>query len=393
MKNDFYPSIPDEKWNDWHWQYENRITTVGQLSEILTLSKKQKDELDKCLEEYKMAITPYYLSLIDKSDNNDPIKLQAIPRIEELKIVDEDQNDPLHEESDSPCVGLTHRYPDRVLFLVTNQCSMYCRHCTRRRFAGQIDKCLTEKQIENAINYIKNHPEIRDVLISGGDPLTLSDEKLDDLLFKLRSIKHIEILRIGTRIPVVMPQRITPKLCNILKKYHPLWINVHFNHPKEITNESQVACSMLIDSGIPLGNQSVLLSGVNDCISIMNDLVHKLVKNRIRPYYIYQCDLSTGISHFRTSVSKGIEIIEGLQGHTTGFAVPTYVIDAPGGGGKIPISPNRIVSQGYREYVLRNFEGKLYSYIEPVGYNPNCNCKNCIDNKNSGLKGVINELK
>ena len=265
MERRFFANIPEEKWNDWHWQFENRIVNSEQLEKYIELSESEKESINSCLRKYRMAITPYYLSLINPDDKYDPIRIQAVPDNRELYFAPEDQRDPLHEESDSPCAGLTHRYPDRVLFLVTNQCSMYCRHCTRRRFSGQVDKALKKYQIDDSIAYIKTHPEVRDVLISGGDPLTLSDEKLEYILSELRKIEHVEIIRIGTRVPVVMPQRITENLCNMLKKYHPLWMNVHFNHPNEITPESEKACSMLLDAGIPLGNQSVLLAGVNDC--------------------------------------------------------------------------------------------------------------------------------
>ena len=390
MERRFFANVPDNDWNDWRWQFKNRIINVEQLEKYITLTDSEKDSINSCLRKYRMAITPYYLSLINPDDNYDPIRIQAIPDKRELYFAPEDQRDPLHEESDSPCTGLTHRYPDRVLFLVTNQCSMYCRHCTRRRFSGQVDKALKKYQIDNSINYIKSHPEVRDVLISGGDPLTMSDDSLEYILSELRKIEHVEIIRIGTRTPVVMPQRITKELCDMLKKYHPLWINVHFNHPNEITPESERACSMLLDAGIPLGNQSVLLAGVNDCVHVMRELVRRLVRIRVRPYYIYQCDLSLGLSHLRTSVSRGIEIIEGLQGHTTGFAVPTFVIDAPGGGGKIPIMPNRIISQGHRRYVLRNFEGRITTYVEPEGYEPACNCEVCKGNKADDMTGVIN---
>lgn len=380
--------VPDEQWNDWKWQYRNRIDNVEELSKYIDISAEEEG-INECLDTYRMAITPYYLSLINTEDENDPIKKQAVPNNLELYFAPEDQRDPLHEETDSPCAGLTHRYPDRVLFLVTNQCSMYCRHCTRRRFSGQKDTALTIEQIDASIEYIRSHNEVRDVLISGGDPLTLSDEKIEYILKNLHEIEHVEIIRIGTRTPVVMPQRITPELCNILKKYHPLWINTHFNHPNEITPESEKACSMLLEAGIPLGNQSVLLAGVNDCVHIMRQLVRKLVQIRVRPYYIYQCDLSLGLSHFRTSVAKGMEIIEGLQGHTTGFAVPTFVIDAPGGGGKIPIMPNHIISQGHRKYILRNFEGRITTYTEPDGYEPECQCEVCRKEREDKLNGVV----
>lgn len=388
MGRRFFSGVPETDWNDWHWQFKNRIMDTEQLSIYLNLSEEEKDSVNQCLDKYRMAITPYYLSLIDPDNPYDPIRKQAVPDKRETFFALEDQRDPLHEETDSPCTGLTHRYPDRVLFLVTNQCSMYCRHCTRRRFSGQTDTALSKTEIDKSIEYVREHKEVRDVLISGGDPLTLSDEKLEYVLKSLREIKHVEIIRIGSRIPVVMPQRITPKLCEMLKKYHPLWLNVHFNHPNEITEESEKACAMLADAGIPLGNQSVLLAGVNDCVHVMRELVRKLVQIRVRPYYIYQCDLSLGLSHFRTSVSKGIEIIEGLQGHTTGFAVPVFVIDAPGGGGKIPIMPNRIISQGHKKYVLRNFEGRITTYTEPEAYKPNCKCDVCSGKREDTLEGI-----
>lgn len=389
MKNDF-AWVPAEQWNDWRWQFRNRIQSAEELRKYLDLTENELEGIEKCLSSYRMAITPYYLSLIDPDDPYDPIRRQAIPGTEELYYAPEDQRDPLHEETDSPCTGLTHRYPDRVLFLVTNQCSSYCRHCTRRRFSGQEDTALTKSEIDASIAYIRAHSEVRDVLISGGDPLTLSDENLEYVLAKVREIPHVEIIRIGTRTPIVMPQRITPQLCAMLKKYHPLWVNIHFNHPKEITPEAAKACDMLADAGIPLGNQSVLLAGVNDCVHVMRELVRKLLTIRVRPYYIYQCDLSLGLSHFRTDVAKGLEIIEGLQGHTTGFAVPTLVIDAPGGGGKIPIIPNHIVSQGYHRYVLRNFEGRLTTYTEPDHYVPNCHCPVCRKEREDKMKGVVN---
>ncbi len=389
MRNELFKEIPAEQWNDWKWQYKNRIMTADDLSKYIELSDEERQGIEKCLDSYQMAITPYVLSLLDLNNPFDPIRRQFIPSTDELYIAPEEQRDPLHEETDSPCTGLTHRYPDRVLFLVTNQCSSYCRHCTRRRFAGQIDTALSQKQLDDSIEYIKNHEEVRDVLISGGDPLTLSDSKLEYILSNLRSIKHVEIIRIGTRIPVVMPQRITDELCEMLKKYHPLWMNIQINHPDEITEECETACSKLLSAGIPIGNQTVLLAGVNDCVHVMRKLVRRLVQIRVRPYYIYQCDLSLGLSSFRTTVSKGIEIIEGLQGHTTGFAVPTYVIDAPGGGGKIPIMPNHIISQGFRKYVLRNYEGRITTYTEPEHYNPECHCEGCEGKRKEQLKGIV----
>lgn len=373
-------------WNNWKWQMQNRVETVDDLKKYIALTKEEDIGISKCLNTLRMAITPYYLSLINPNNPNDPIRKQAIPTSAELIRSKCDCEDPLHEDADSPVPGLVHRYPDRVLLLVTNKCAMYCRHCTRRRFAGQIDHSLQIKQIDKAIEYIKNTPVIRDVLISGGDPLLLSDDKLELIIKKLRAIPHVEIIRIGSRVPVVMPQRITPELVNMLKKYHPIWLNTHFNHPKEITPESKKACEMLANAGIPLGNQTVLLRGVNDSLSIMKKLMHELVKIRVRPYYIYQCDLSMGIKHFRTKVSKGIEIMEGLRGHTSGFAVPTYVIDAPGGGGKIPIMPNYIVSMAENKVILRNYEGVITTYTEPDDYSSNL--EYCSSNQPKELVGL-----
>lgn len=316
-----------------------------------------------------MAITPYYLSLIDKNNFQfDPVYKQSFGGIEELTTLQSEHEDPLSEEGDSPVEGITHRYPDRVLFHVSNICSMYCRHCTRKRKVGDIDFVPSKDQLKKGIDYIAKNPQIRDVLLSGGDPLMLPDDKIDWLLSEIRAIPHVEIIRIGTRMPVVLPYRITDKLISILKKYHPLWINTHFNHPNEITASAKEALAKLADGGFPLGNQSVLLADVNDCPRIMKSLLHKLVQNRVRPYYLYQCDLSEGLSHFRTPVGKGIEIMESLVGHTSGFARPTYVIDAPGGGGKIPVMPNYIISWSTNKVILRNYEGVITTYKEPDSY-------------------------
>lgn len=384
-----WKNVTKEQWNDWKWQIANRITTLEELEQVVNLTKEEVIGVKASLQKLKMAITPYYAMLIDPDDYNCPVRRQAIPTIHETEISEYDSSDPLHETYDSPVPGLTHRYPDRVLLLITQQCSMYCRHCTRRRFAGHEDVSLCNNDILKAIEYIRAHKEIRDVLLSGGDALCVSDEKLEFILKNLRKIEHVEVIRIGTRVPVVMPQRITSNLCSIIKKYHPVWINTHFNHPKEMTKESMLACKMLADSGIPLGNQSVLLKNINDCPYIMKDLVHKLVKNRVRPYYIYQCDLSEGIEHFRTPVSAGIEIIELLRGHTSGFAVPTFVIDAPGGGGKIPINPQYLISQSHEKLVLRNYEGILCTYTEPSDKSHECkNCGICDKFKKDEYKGL-----
>ena len=352
-------------WNDWHWQMKFRITSAAELARILPLSKGESAALKKSLNTLRMAITPHYASLIDVADPECPIRKQAVPTLKETFISSTDLLDPLHEDVDSPVPGLTHRYPDRCIMLVTDQCGMYCRHCTRRRFAGQTDGPSSEEQIDRCIDYIARTPQIRDVLITGGDPLTLSDGALDSILARVRAIPTVEIIRIGTRIPAVLPMRVTDELCAVFKKYHPLWVNLHFNHPRELTPEAAGACARLADAGIPLGNQSVLLKGVNDCPYIFRELNQKLLKMRVRPYYIYQCDLSRGIEHFRTSVGKGVEIIEYLRGHTSGLAVPTFVVDAPGGGGKIPVMPNYVLSMSDRKTVLRNFEGVISVYSEP----------------------------
>ncbi|RWX43519.1 L-lysine 2,3-aminomutase [Candidatus Electrothrix aarhusensis] len=358
-------------WKDWKWQVKNRIRSLHQLEDFLDLDlgEEKRKHIQQTIEKFPLSITPYYQSLIDTENfENDPVFRQAVPSIRELDLSDEDMADPLHEDEDSPVPGITHRYPDRVLFLVSNVCAMYCRHCTRKRKVGDIDNIPSKKAVEQGLEYIRNTPMIRDVLLSGGDPFLLPDEYLDYILTELGKIKHVEVVRIGTRTPVVLPYRITDELVNMLKKHHPVWINTHFNHPRELTASARASLAKLADAGIPLGNQSVLLSGVNDCPRIMRTLVHKLVANRVRPYYLYQCDLSEGLSHFRTPVGKGIEIIESLIGHTSGFSVPTYVIDAPNGGGKIPIMPNYLISWSTNKVVLRNYEGVITTYKEPDSY-------------------------
>jgi lysine 2,3-aminomutase len=370
-------------WKDWKWQVKHRIRSLQQLEDFLDLDlgEKKKKQIQQTIGKFPLSITPYYLSLIDTENfENDSVFMQSVPSIQELEMSDEDMADPLHEDEDSPIPGITHRYPDRVLFLVSNVCAMYCRHCTRKRKVGDVDNIPSKKIIEQGLEYIRNTPAIRDVLLSGGDPFLLPDEYLDYILTELGKIEHVEVVRIGTRTPVVLPYRITDDLVNMLKKHHPVWINTHFNHPRELTQSARIAVAKLADAGIPLGNQSVLLAGVNDCPRIMRTLVHKLVANRIRPYYLYQCDLSEGLSHFRTPVGKGIEIIESLIGHTSGFSVPTYVIDAPGGGGKIPIMPNYLISWSTNKVVLRNYEGVITTYKEPDSYEPvfcDRKCDNC----------------
>ncbi|HEY8805550.1 MAG TPA: lysine 2,3-aminomutase [Clostridium sp.] len=393
---ELFKDVTDEQWNDWEWQVQNRIETVEELKKYIPLTQEEEEGAKKCLQTLRMAITPYYLALIDSNDPHDPIRKQAIPTALELNKADADLLDPLHEDTDSPVPGLTHRYPDRVLLLITDMCSMYCRHCTRRRFAGQNDNSMPMEKIDKAIDYIRDTPQVRDVLLSGGDALLVSDDKLEYIIKKLREIPHVEIIRIGSRVPVVLPQRITKELVDMLKKYHPIWVNTHFNHPNEITEEAKIACERLANAGVPLGNQSVLLRGVNDCTHIMMELVHELVKIRVRPYYIYQCDLSMGLEHFRTPVSKGIEIIEGLRGHTSGFCVPTFVVDAPGGGGKIPVMPGYIISQSPEKVVLRNFEGVITTYEQPTSYTSGCHCDVCEGKKKVhrvGVAGLLNNEK
>jgi len=367
-KKKYFPDVLDADWQDWRWQVRNRIKNVDDLDKYIKLNDQERTDISNVLSKFRMAITPYYLTLINTDDPECPIRKQAIPSVYEMVVGENDMLDPLAEDTDSPVPGLTHRYPDRVLFLITDMCSMYCRHCTRRRFAGQKDQKMPQDRIDMAIEYIRQNKEIRDVLLSGGDALLVSDEILEDIIKRLREIEHVEIIRLGTRTPVVLPQRITQEFVDMLKKYHPIWLNTHFNHYDEITMESKAAIDKLANAGIPLGNQSVLLKGVNDSVEVMKTLVQRLAYIRVRPYYIYQCDLSLGIEHFRTPVSKGIEIIEGLRGHTSGYCVPTFVVDAPGGGGKIPVMPNYVISQAPGKIVLRNYEGVISTYSEPTGY-------------------------
>ena len=366
MDSSLYKPYSSPDWTNWKWQFRNRITGVEELEKVIVLSETEKEDIARCLKTFRMAITPYYASLMDPVNPACPIRMQAVPTINETRVLPYEMEDPLSEECSSPVPNIVHRYPDRVLFLVTHQCSMYCRHCTRRRVVGEEDKPITAAEVDAAVGYIAKTPQVRDVLISGGDPLTLSDAILERIIERLRKIEHVEVIRIGTRVPVVMPMRITPELMGILKKYHPIWINTHFNHPREITPESIKACGDIVDAGIPLGNQSVLLRNINDSTEVMKELLLKLVKARIRPYYIYQCDLSRGIGHFRTKVDTGIEIMRNLTGNISGFAVPKFVIDAPNGGGKIPINPEYIVSMDDKELVLRNYQGDLYTYPQPI---------------------------
>ncbi len=371
------------QWKDWNWQLQHAVRDIASFENLLDVKfdAEERRELVRTLQKFPLSITPYYLSLINGEDfRSDPIFKQAFPSPAELILDRQDMNDPLAEDQDSPAPGITHRYPDRVLFHVSNVCSMYCRHCTRKRKVGDTDSIPGRTVIEKGLAYLRKTPGIRDVLLSGGDPLMLSDDYLDWILGELRKIPHIQIIRIGSRMPVVLPYRITDELVAMLKKHHPLWLNTHFNHPREITASAREALARLADAGIPLGNQTVLLAGINDCPRIIKALVHKLVENRVRPYYLYQCDLSEGLSHFRTPVGKGVEIMESLIGHTSGFAIPTYVIDAPGGGGKIPLNPNYLISLSTNKVVLRNYEGVITTYKEPDSYEPifcNRKCTDC----------------
>ena len=390
---ELFPNVTDEQWNDWKWQVKNRIETLEDLKKYVTLTPEEEEGVKKTLQTLRRAITPSYISLIDPNNPDCPVRKQAVPTAKETYQSPADLLDPLHEDEDSPVPGLTHRYPDRVLLLITDMCSMYCRHCTRRRFAGQKDGESAIDRIDRAIEYIAKTPQVRDVLLSGGDSLCVSDERLEYIISRVRAIPHVEIIRLGSRTPVVCPQRITDDLVNMLKKYHPVWLNTHFNHPQEVTKEAAEACAKLANAGIPLGNQTVLLRGVNDCVNTMKKLMHELVKMRVRPYYIYQCDLSMGIEHFRTPVSKGIEIIEGLRGHTSGYAVPTFVVDAPGGGGKTPVMPQYVISQAPGKVVLRNFEGVITTYTEPTDYKNECNCEYCKAAQNKSIEGVSSLLE
>jgi lysine 2,3-aminomutase len=362
-----FAQTTDAEWNDWKWQLRNRIRDVEGLASVLNLTPDERNTVDQLGGQLPVGITPYYASIIDAEITGSGIRKTMVPTSAEFIHTAAEAEDPLGEDADSPVPGLVHRYPDRVLFLVTSFCAVYCRYCTRSRLVGKTGEYhFNQKQFQAAIDYIAAHPEIRDVLISGGDPLTMNDDKIEWLLSRLRAIPHVEFIRIGSKVPVVLPQRITPKLCAMLKKYHPFWMSVHFMHPDEITPEVKQACERLADSGIPLGSQTVLNAGVNDDVDTMKRLMQGLLRIRVRPYYIYQCDPIPGSSHFRTPVEKGLEIIEGLRGHTTGYAVPQFVIDGPGGGGKIPLLPQYYLGRDGNDVLLRNYEGKIFRYPDPV---------------------------
>jgi lysine 2,3-aminomutase len=362
----YWPDHPTSEWSDYKWQLRHRVDSLTELENHLNLTDIERAGVLLAGHKLAMSITPHFFNLIDRDDPDCPIRRQVIPRIEEGWNAPEEVADPCGEDSHMPVPGLVHRYPDRVLFLVTDRCASYCRYCTRSRVVSGVGEQHLETQWEAAFRYLENTPQVRDVLLSGGDPLLFSDDRLDRILTRLRAIPHIQFVRIGSRIPIFLPQRITPELCAMLKKHHPLFISIHTNHPRELTSEVRDALGRLADAGIPLGNQSVLLRGVNDSVGIQQALVHKLLMCRVRPYYLYQCDLINGSSHLRTPVAEGVEIIEGLRGHTTGYAVPQFVIDGPGGGGKIPINPNYIVESAAGRVTLRNFEGKIFDYPDPT---------------------------
>jgi len=361
----FWADVPDADWSDWHWQLRQRITTVEQLQRLMpTLTPEEVAGAKLANHRLALAITPYFFNLIDPADENCPVRRQVIPRVEETHVAPWEMSDPCGEDAHSPVPGLVHLYPDRVLFLVTDRCASYCRYCTRSRLVSNASGYDFHPEFEQQIDYVRRHTEVRDVLLSGGDPLLFSDDKLEHLLGRLRAIPHVEFLRIGTRIPIFLPQRITPELCAALKRHHPLFMSIHCNHPRELTVEAREVLGRLADAGIPLGNQSVLLRNVNDSPEVMKALVQKLLMCRVKPYYIYQCDLIAGSAHLRTSVRRGVQIMESLRGHTTGYAVPEYVIDAPGGGGKVPVAPDYVLSRNSDRVVIRNYEGRVFEYPE-----------------------------
>ena len=360
----YYPGVADALWDDWKWQFRNRITTLEQLDRVFPLSPQERTSLGALLREFRLGIPPYYLSLIDPADRNDPMRLQAVPSMEEFHDQAFGSDDLLNEEADSPVPGIIHRYPDRCLLVATNNCALYCRYCTRKRIMEEDAAPAARQALQRMIDYIAATPAIRDVVVSGGDPLTWGTARLVDLLDRLSAVAHLEIIRIGSRVPVTLPQRITPELCQALGRYSALWVNTHFNHPREVTREAAAACARLMRAGIPVNNQSVLLRGVNDDPVTMRSLLHALLRIRVRPYYLYHCDPVRGSRHLRTTLKRGLEIMESLRGHTSGLALPTYVIDAPGGG-KIPIQPQYLQAYENGRATLRNYEGRVFEYDDP----------------------------
>jgi lysine 2,3-aminomutase len=388
----YYADIPDEKWNNWRWQLSNRINTIEEFEKVIKLTDNEKKALNAA-NLFRVDITPYFISLIDPDDPDDPIRKQVVPTDKELVPFTAMMEDSLAEDRHSPVPGLVHRYPDRVLMLVTTQCASYCRYCTRSRIVGDPAATFSRQEFEMQLEYLRRTPQVRDVLLSGGDPLVLAPKILEEILSRLREIPHIEIVRIGSRVPVFLPMRVTDELCDMLQKYHPLWMNIHVNHSNEISAELAQACDKLTRAGIPLGNQSVLLAGVNDNVHIQRQLVQDLVRIRVRPYYLYQCDLVEGAGHFRTPVAKGVEIIEGLRGHTSGYAVPQFIVDAPGGGGKIPVQPNYLLSMSDHKIILRNYEGLITTYEEPVDYRPEMAAKPRLKRPEPGQEGILGLLE
>jgi len=360
----YWSDVPPESWNDWKWQLKNRVTSLEGLEKHLVLTSEERAGVILSGNKLALAVTPHYFNLIERDNPGCPIRRQVIPHVGEGTVSASEMADPCGEDSHMPVPGLVHRYPDRVLFLITDRCAAYCRYCTRSRVVSGAGEQELHTDFDQAISYLEEHTEIRDVLLSGGDPLLFSDDKLDALLTRLRAIPHLEFLRIGTRVPIFLPQRITPELCRMLQKHHPLWMSIHTNHPRELTTEVRDALALLANHGVPLGNQSVLLTGVNDSLPVMKSLLQKLLRCRVRPYYLYQCDLIQGSNHLRASVAKGLEIMEGLRGHTSGYAIPQYVIDAPGGGGKVPINPGYVLFHDREKVVFRNFEGRVFEYPE-----------------------------
>ena len=382
-----YQDVPAEQWNNWRWQLSNRLNTVEDFEKVLHLTDSERKALN-APGVFRVDITPYFVSLINPDDPNDPVRKQVVPTAAEMVPFTAMMEDSLSEDRHSPVPGLVHRYPDRVLMLVTTQCASYCRYCTRSRIVGDPSATFSRAEFEMQIEYLKRTPQVRDVLLSGGDPLVLAPRILEEILSRLREIPHIEIVRIGSRVPVFLPMRVTTELTDMLQKYHPLWLNIHVNHPNEISSELAEACDRLTRAGVPLGNQSVLMAGINDNVHIQRQLVHDLVRIRVRPYYLYQCDLVEGAGHFRTPVAKGVEIMEGLRGHTSGYAVPTYVIDAPGGGGKIPVTPNYLLSMSDHKVILRKFEGYITTYEEPTDYHPSDAAQASLRRPEPGQEGI-----
>ncbi len=362
---DLWNDVPEKDWSNWIWQQQKRIKTLDQLEKVINLTHEEREAFKASNDLFNVAITPYYASLMDKDDPNCPIRLQSVPAPGELTIAPEDMEDPLAEEKYMPVPAVTHRYPDRVLFYTTHNCAMYCRHCTRKRKVADPDSATSNRVLDEGLAYIESHKEVRDVVISGGDVLSNSDDRVEYILSRLRAMDHIEVFRLATRNLVTLPQRITDDFVKMIRKYHPVFIHTHFNHPKECTQEAFDAVARLADAGCVINNQMVLLKGINDDAKIVKELNHKLLMMRVRPYYIFQCDMSQGISHFRTPVEKGLEIIEALRGWTSGMAVPHFVIDAPGGGGKIPLLPKYLIKHEGKEWTLRNYQGKEFVYREP----------------------------